>query len=50
MYPTLLRIGDFEITSFGVLVAWAHWSVCGFSGELARSGCPKPRSMRRWPA
>lgn len=45
MYPTVFRIGDFDITSFGVLVA------CGaliglwiFGRELARSGLPASAS------
>ena len=41
MYPTLFRIGDFEITSFGVLVAvGALVGLWIFSRELARSGLP----------
>jgi phosphatidylglycerol:prolipoprotein diacylglycerol transferase len=42
MYPTIVRIGDFEITSFGVLVAIA--ALVGlrmFQRELARSGLPE---------
>ena len=42
MYPVLFRIGDFEITSFGVLVAIA--ALVGlnvFAGELKRSGLPE---------
>ena len=41
MYPTLLRIGEFEITTFGALVACA--ALAGlwiFHRELARSGLP----------
>jgi len=41
MYPTLFRIGDFEVTSFGALVAVA--ALVGlwlFGRELARSGLP----------
>jgi phosphatidylglycerol:prolipoprotein diacylglycerol transferase len=41
MYPVLFRIGDFEITSFGVLVAVA--SLVGiwiFNRELHRTGLP----------
>ncbi len=41
MYPTLFRIGDFEVTSFGALVAAA--ALVGlwlFGRELARSGLP----------
>lgn len=41
MYPTLFRIGDFEITSFGVLVAvGALVGLWLFGRELARSGLP----------
>jgi phosphatidylglycerol:prolipoprotein diacylglycerol transferase len=41
MYPVLFRIGDFEITSFGVLVAvGAVVGVWLFGRELARSGLP----------
>src|SRR2546425_5624883 len=41
MYPVLFRIGDFEITSFGVLVAvGALVGVWLFGRELARSGLP----------
>lgn len=42
MYPTLFRIGDFEVTSFGVMVAIA--ALVGlwlFQRELARSGLPE---------
>jgi len=42
MYPVLLRIGSFEITSFGVLVAVA--ALVGlnvFGRELRRSGLPE---------
>lgn len=42
MYPTLFRIGDFEVTSFGVMVAVA--ALVGlwlFGRELARSGLPQ---------
>ena len=42
MYPTLFRIGDFEVTSFGVMVAVA--ALVGlwlFQRELARSGLPE---------
>ncbi len=41
MYPTLIRLGEFEVTSFGVLVATA--ALVGlwiFSRELTRSGLP----------
>lgn len=41
MYPVLFRIGDFEVTSFGVMVAVA--ALAGlwiFRRELARSGLP----------
>jgi phosphatidylglycerol:prolipoprotein diacylglycerol transferase len=41
MYPVLFRIGDFEITSFGVLVALAVLvGIRTFSRELRRSGLP----------
>ncbi len=41
MYPVLFRIGDFEITSFGVLVAvGALVGIWLFGRELARSGLP----------
>lgn len=41
MYPTLFRIGDFEITSFGVLVAIGVLvALQVFSRELKRSGLP----------
>lgn len=42
MYPTLFRIGDFEVTSFGVLVATA--ALVGlwlYRRELARSALPE---------
>jgi phosphatidylglycerol:prolipoprotein diacylglycerol transferase len=42
MYPVLFRIGSFEVTSFGVLVAVA--ALVGmwlFGRELARSGLPR---------
>ena len=42
MYPVLFRVGSFEVTSFGVLVAVA--AVVGiwlFGRELARSGLPR---------
>jgi phosphatidylglycerol:prolipoprotein diacylglycerol transferase len=39
MYPTLFRVGDFEITTFGVLVAiGAIVGLWLFGRELARSG------------
>lgn len=42
MYPVLFRIGSFEITSFGVLVAVAALvGIWLFSRELARSGLPR---------
>jgi phosphatidylglycerol---prolipoprotein diacylglyceryl transferase len=42
MYPVLFRIGDFEITSFGVLVAvGALVGVWIFGRELERRGLPK---------
>ena len=41
MYPTFLRIGDFEITSFGVLVALgALAGMLIFQRELRRAGLP----------
>lgn len=41
MYPTVARIGSFEITSFGVLVAIAAMvALWVFSRELARSRLP----------
>ena len=41
MYPVLFRIGDFEITSFGVLVAvGALVGIWLFGRELKRSGLP----------
>jgi phosphatidylglycerol:prolipoprotein diacylglycerol transferase len=41
MYPVLFRLGDFEITSFGVLVAIAALvGIRLFSRELARSRLP----------
>ena len=41
MYPVLFRIGDFEITSFGVLVAIGVLvALQVFSRELRRSGLP----------
>lgn len=42
MYPVLFRIGSFEITSFGVLVAIAALvGIWLFGRELARSGLPR---------
>lgn len=42
MYPVLFRIGSFEVTSFGVLVAVAALvGIWLFSRELARSGLPR---------
>ena len=41
MYPVLFRIGDFEVTSFGAMVAFA--ALVGlwlFRRELRRSGLP----------
>jgi phosphatidylglycerol:prolipoprotein diacylglycerol transferase len=41
MYPTLIRFGDFEITTFGLLVALgALAGLWMFRRELARSGLP----------
>ena len=45
MYPTLFRIGDFEVTSFGVLVAvGALVGLWLFGRELARTGLPAEAS------
>ena len=42
MYPVLFRVGSFEITSFGVLVAVAALvGIWLFSRELAKSGLPR---------
>ena len=42
MYPTLFRIGSFEVTSFGVMVAiGALVGIWLFGRELARSGLPE---------
>ena len=42
MYPILFRIGDFEVTSFGVMVAiGALVGLWMFRRELARSGLPE---------
>ena len=41
MYPVLFRIGDFEVTSFGVMVALAALAGLSlFRRELRRSGLP----------
>ncbi len=41
MYPTLLRVGNFEITTFGALVAFgALIGLWVFARELERSGLP----------
>src|SRR2546425_7950271 len=41
MYPTLFRIGNFDVTSFGVMVATgALVGLWVFGRELARSGLP----------
>ena len=41
MYPVLIRIGDFEVTSFGVMVAvGALVGLWMLSRELRRSGLP----------
>ncbi len=41
MYPTLVRFGDFEVTTFGALVAiGALAGLWMFGRELARSGLP----------
>ena len=45
MYPVLFRIGDFEITSFGVLVAiGALAGLWLFQRELGRSRLPESAS------
>jgi phosphatidylglycerol:prolipoprotein diacylglycerol transferase len=45
MYPVLFRIGDFEVTSFGVLVAiGALVGIWLFGRELKRSGLPEQAS------
>ncbi len=42
MYPVLFRIGDFEITTFGVMVALAALAgLTLFTRELKRSGLPE---------
>ena len=42
MYPTLFRIGDFEVTTFGVMVAiGALVGLWVFQRELARRGLPE---------
>src|SRR6478735_9932606 len=42
MYPILFRIGTFEITSFGVMVAVAALvGITIFTRELRRSGLPE---------
>src|SRR6476659_7153575 len=41
MYPTLFRIGDFDVTTFGAMVAiGALVGLWVFGRELARSGLP----------
>ena len=41
MYPVLFRIGDFEVTSFGVLVATAALvGIWLYTRELERSNLP----------
>ncbi len=45
MYPTFFRIGNFEVTSFGVMVAIAALvGLWVFGRELARSGLPASAS------
>ena len=45
MYPVLFRIGEFEVTSFGVLVGvGALVGLWLFGRELARSGLPPEAS------
>src|ERR671912_371759 len=42
MYPTLFRIGEFEVTTFGVMVAvGALVGIWIFQRELARRGLPE---------
>src|SRR4051812_14858450 len=42
MYPVLFRLGTFEVTTFGVLVAIAALvGIWIFGRELARSGLPE---------
>src|SRR5687768_7599334 len=42
MYPTLFRIGDFEVTSFGAMVATAALvGLWMYRHELARSALPE---------
>src|ERR1041384_5820529 len=42
MYPTIFRIGAFDVTSFGVMVAiGALVGIWLFGRELARSGLPE---------
>ncbi len=42
MYPTLVRVGDFELTTFGALVAIAALvAIWIFHRELARAGLPE---------
>src|SRR6185437_8496535 len=42
MYPTIFRIGNFDVTSFGVLVAiGALVGLWVLGRELARSGLPQ---------
>ena len=48
MYPTFLRIGDFEITSFGVMVALgALAGMFVFQRELRRAGLPGTKLRSR---
>src|SRR6476659_4116518 len=45
MYPTLFRIGDFDVTTFGAMVAiGALVGLWIFGRELARSGLPASAS------
>jgi len=47
MYPVLVRIGTFEITSFGIMVDMAALVRCGFRWELAFSRLPAGPSDSR---
>ena len=53
MYPVLIRIGSFEITSFGALLGERRSWVSGCSGESwQEAGCHlmlSMRPLRGWP-
>jgi prolipoprotein diacylglyceryltransferase len=50
VYPVLFRIGSFDITSFGVLVALgAFVGLWLFQREAQRSGSARKPSTRQWP-